>query len=76
MTNKNPNCIIQFDGKKYSKKEQEYLIYRFISGLMRLEAKQQAQKAKTKKEQKRIENELIDFGSKVINKIEIEKITN
>lgn len=63
MTNKNPNCIIEFDGKEYSKEEQEYLIYRFISCLIRLEAKQQAQKAKTKKEQKRIENELIDFGS-------------
>lgn len=66
MTNKQPNCIIQFDGKHYSKEEQEYLIYRFISCLMRLEAKQQAEKAKNKKEQQRIENELMDFGSKVI----------
>jgi len=43
---------------------------------MRMAAKQQAIKGKTKKEQKRIENELIDFGSKVINEIEIEKLIN
>lgn len=66
MTNKKPNCIIQFDGKEYSKEEQEYLIFRFVSLLMKMEAQQQAQKAKTKKEQQRIENELMDFGSKVI----------
>ena len=66
MTNKKPNCIIQFDGKEYSKEEQEYLIFRFVSLLMIMEAQQQAQKAKTKKEQQRIENELMDFGSKVI----------
>ena len=67
MTNNQSNCIIQFDGKEYSKEEQEYLIFRFISLLMRMEAQQQAKKAKTKKEQQRIENELMDFGSKVIN---------
>lgn len=66
MTNKKPNCIIQFDGKENSKEEQEYLIFRFVSLLMKMEAQQQAQKAKTKKEQQRIENELMDFGSKVI----------
>lgn len=66
MTNKKPKCIIQFDGKEYSKEEQEYLIFRFVSLLMRLEAQQQAKKAKTKKEQQRIENELMDFGSKVL----------
>ncbi len=66
MTNKKPNCIIQFDRKEYSKEEQEYLIFRFVSLLMKMEAQQQAQKAKTKKEQQRIENELMDFGSKVI----------
>lgn len=70
MTNKNPKCIIQFDGEEYSKEEQEYLIYRFISCLMRLEAQQQAKKAKTKKEQQRIENELMDFGSKVLKGIQ------
>lgn len=70
MTNKKPKCIIQFDNKEYSKEKQEYLIYRFISCLMKLEAKQQAQKAKTKKEQQRIENELMDFGSKVLKGIQ------
>lgn len=70
MTNKKPNCIIQFDGKEYSKEEQEYLIFRFVFLLMKLEAKQQAQKAKTKKEQQRIENEFMDFGSKVLKGIQ------
>ncbi len=36
---------------------------------MRLEAQQQAQKAKTKKEQQRIENEFMDFGSKVTKRV-------
>lgn len=58
MINKQPNCIIQFDGKHYSKEEQEYLIFRFVSLLMRMEAQQQAQKAKTKKEQQRIKMNL------------------
>lgn len=70
MTNKNPKCIIEFDSEEYSKEEQEYLIYRFISCLMKLEAQQQAQKAKTKKEQQRIESELIDFGSKVLKGVQ------
>lgn len=70
MTNKNPKCIIEFDSKEYSKEEQEYLIFRFASLLMKLEAQQQAQKAKTKKEQQGIENELMDFGSKVLKGIQ------
>lgn len=52
MTNKSPKCIIEFDGKEYSKEEQEYLIFRFVSLLIKLEAQQQAQKAKTKKNNK------------------------
>lgn len=76
MTNKSPKCIIEFDGKEYSKEEQEYLIFRFVSLLMKLEAQQQAQKAKTKKEQKRIENELMDFGSKVLKGIQNQSSVN
>lgn len=44
MTNKKPNYTISFDGKKYSKEEQEYLIFRFIQVLQRLDKKQKAKK--------------------------------
>lgn len=30
---KKPNFIYQFDGKEYSKEEQEYLIFRFVQVL-------------------------------------------
>lgn len=66
MTNKKPNCIISFDGKEYSKEKQNYLIFRFVSYLMKLEAEQYAKKAKTKKEQKQIESDFMNFGSKVL----------
>ena len=66
MTNKRPTYTISFDGKEYSKEEQEYLIFRFFSCLMKLEAEQYAKKVKTKKEQKRIENDFMNFGPKVL----------
>ena len=44
MTNKKPNYTISFDGKEYSKEEQEYLIFRFIQVLQRFDKKQKAKK--------------------------------
>lgn len=76
MTNKKPNFIIQFDSKKYSKEEQEYLIYRFVFRLMSISAKHQAEKTKTKKEQQRIKNELMNFGLKVIKEVQIHSSVN
>lgn len=52
MVSKKSNFIYKFDGKKYPKAEQEYLIYRFVSCLMRIEAKQQALKSKSQKRTK------------------------
>ncbi len=66
MTTKKPNFIIQFDGKKYSKREQEILITRFVISLMKLSAKQESQKFKTKKEQKEYEQNFTDFGLKAL----------
>ena len=42
MTNKRPNYTISFDRKEYSKEEQEYLIFRFVQVLQRLDREQQA----------------------------------
>lgn len=49
MTNKRPTYTISFDGKEYSKEEQEYLIYRFVSLLMKLDKEQQMKKLKETK---------------------------
>lgn len=46
MTNKKPNFRISFDGEKYSKEEQEYLIFRFVQILQRLDKEQRAKKLK------------------------------
>lgn len=40
MTNKKPNYTISFDGEEYSKEEQEYLIFRFVQVLQRLDKEQ------------------------------------
>ncbi len=40
MTNKKPNFIYKFDGKEYSKEEQEYLIFRLVQVLQRIDEKQ------------------------------------
>ena len=40
MTNKRPNFIYKFDGKRYSKEEQNFLITRFTMCLMKLSVKQ------------------------------------
>lgn len=37
---RNPKVVIEFDGEKYSKEEQEYLIFRFVQVLQRLDKKQ------------------------------------
>lgn len=49
MTNKKPNYTISFDGEEYSKEEQEYLIFRFVQVLQRLENEQKAKKLKNEK---------------------------
>ncbi len=49
MTNKKPNFRISFDGKEYSKEEQEYLIFRFVQILQRLDNEQKAKKLKNGK---------------------------
>ena len=46
MTNKKPKCIISFHGEEYSKEEQEYLIFRFVKVLQRLDKEQRAKKLK------------------------------
>lgn len=43
MTNKKPNYSISFNRKEYSKEEQEYLIFRFIQILQRLDKKQKVE---------------------------------
>ena len=32
-----PNFIVEFDGKEYSREEQEFLIFRFVQVLQRLD---------------------------------------
>ncbi|MCD7879041.1 MAG: hypothetical protein LUG16_03805 [Candidatus Gastranaerophilales bacterium] len=66
MTNKKPNFIMQFDGKKYSKSEQKILITEFIISLMKLSSKQEAKKFKTGKEQKEYEQNFTNFGLKAL----------
>lgn len=68
MTNEKPNFIIEFENSNSTKEENEKVLLEFIKCLMRLSIKQEAQKAKTKKEQKKIEKDFIDYGLKVFEK--------
>lgn len=63
MTNKKPNVIYEFDGEKYSKEEQMFLIYRFCMCLSKLSAKQNSKKLKTKQEQQEYEEKFTNFAS-------------
>lgn len=69
MTNKRPNYIIKFDGEKYSKEEQTFLIYRFCMCLSKLSAKQNSKKFKTKQEQQEYEEKFTNFASKAFRSI-------
>ncbi|OLA94334.1 MAG: hypothetical protein BHW64_04350 [Candidatus Melainabacteria bacterium LEY3_CP_29_8] len=69
MTNKKPNYIIKFDGEKYSKEEQAFLIYRFCMCLSKLSAKQNSKKLKTKQEQQEYEEKFTNFASKAFRNI-------
>lgn len=69
MTTKKPNFIVKFDGKEYSEEEQSFLIGRFIMCLMRMSAKQDSEKFKTKKEQQIYTKNFIGFSSKALQDI-------
>lgn len=69
MTNKKPNYTISFDGEKYSKEEQAFLIYRFCMCLSKLSAKQNSKKLKTKQEQQEYEENFTNFASKAFRNI-------
>ena len=73
MTTKKPNFIIKFDGQEYSKEEQNFLINRFVLCLMKLSAKQESQKFKTKREQKGYEQNFTDFGLKALQDMDFAK---
>ena len=66
---KDVNVIITFDDKEYSEEEQCFLIGRFIMCLMRMSAKQDSEKFKTKKEQQIYTKNFIDFSSKALQDI-------
>ena len=51
----------------YSKEEQGFLISRFIMCLMKMSAKQDSEKFKTKKEHQIYTKNFIDFSSKANN---------
>ncbi len=73
MTTKKPNFIIKFDGQEYSKEEQNFLITRFVLCLMKLSAKQESQKFKTKREQKDYEQNFTDFGLNALQDMDFTK---
>ncbi len=52
MTNKKPNFIYKFDGKYYSKEEQEYLLFRFVQALQRMDEKQKIKRLNDLKKSK------------------------
>ena len=69
MTNKRPNFRINFDGEKYSKEEQAFLIYRFYMCLSKLSAKQNSKNFKTNQEQQEYEEKFTNFVSKAFRNI-------
>lgn len=69
MTTKKPKFVVGFDGKKYSKEEQAFLIYRFCMCLSKLSAKQNSKKLKTKQEQQEYEENFTNFASKAFRNI-------
>lgn len=66
MTTKKPNFIIKFDNSNPTEEERAKAIFDLILCLMKLSAKQEAKKFKTKKEQKEYEQNFSDFVSKAL----------
>lgn len=64
-----PNFRISFDGEKYSKEEQAFLIYRSCMCLSKLSAKQNSKNLKTKQEQQEYEDKFTNFASKAFRNI-------
>ena len=64
MTTKKPNFIVKLDNSNPTEEERAKAICDLILCLMKLSAKQEARKFKTKKEQKEYEQNFSDFVSK------------
>lgn len=66
MTTKKPIFIIKFDNSNLTEEERAKAICDLILCLMKLSAKQEAKKFKTKKEQKEYEQNFSNFASKAL----------
>lgn len=66
MTNKKPNFIIEFDNSNPTQEQSWKLISEFAYCLIKLSAKQNFKKFKTKKEQKEYEKIFTNFGLKAL----------
>ncbi len=66
MTTKKPIFIIKFDNSNPTEEERAKAICDLILCLMKLSAKQEAKKFKTKKEQKEYEQNFSNFVSKAL----------
>lgn len=64
MTTKKPNFIVKFDNSNPAEEERAKAICDLTLCLIKLSAKQEAKKFKTKKEQKTYEQNFSDFASK------------
>ena len=69
MTTKKPNFIVKFDNSNPTEEERAKAICDLILCLMKLSAKQEAKKFKTKKEQQIYTKNFIDFSSKALQDI-------
>ncbi len=66
MTTKKPNFIVKFDNSNPTEEERAKAICDLILCLMKLSAKQEAKKFKTKNEQKEYEQNFSNFASKAL----------
>ena len=69
MTTKKPNFIVKLDNSNPTEEERAKAICDLILCLMKLSAKQEAKKFKTKKEQQIYTKNFIDFSSKALQDI-------
>ena len=69
MTTKKPNFIVKFDNSNPTEEERAKAICDLILCLMKLSAKQEAKKFKTKKGQQIYTKNFIDFSSKALQDI-------
>ena len=69
MTTKKPNFIVKLDNSNPTEEERAKAIFDLILCLMKLSAKQEAKKFKTKKEQQIYTKNFIDFSSKALQDI-------